>query len=533
MIGTKVRVLLGPPGTGKTWTILARIDAHLAAGVPPEEIAYCTYSKAMATEAIEKASAKFQLDPGRFPWFRTIHSMAYRAMGGERIPVMGTADWKAFGESLSLTFTDAPDDGGSLNYAQDGDCLLATDTLARVMCTGIAAAIGHQAGSFPPRVTVGMVERFRKRLTEYKAAHKKLDFIDMLEVAAVRPWCPPVRHAYVDEAQDNAKLMATLTKRWFIENARCETVTYAGDDDQGIHGWAGADKRILLWLARHAGTEILRQSYRNPASVTRLGQRIIAQNTDRVAKAYQPRPEEGLVRVVGKFADALGAGPGSTMVLVRNKQYAARAREVLLASGTLFSSEVGETSPLCRKDELGAFMCIAAWRAGRNATCDEFVALLSQVPRVDRATKEVYLPLGVKKLAKANEASVPLWRARDEYRLHRLVESVVGVHPFALLQGMGEDERRYCDLVLHRDPGLAGPRCVVTSQHRSKGREADNVVVLADVAYPVARNLDTAGPRHEEENCVAYVAVTRARNTLTIVRPQGRFGYDYGRFARA
>lgn len=532
---SKVDVLLGPPGTGKTTTILKRIDALLSSGIPPEEIAYCTYSKAMAAEAVQRASERFGLDPERFPWFRTIHSLAYRAMG-DRQPVMTGADWKAFGESCALDFSDDQSSftDASLNYAEMGDALRTIDHLARVMRTSVARAILHQSASGASvslDVTPEAVDSFRLRLQAWKAEHHKIDFTDMLTGALDAEWRPPVRHAFIDEAQDNSRIMSSLGRRWFIDSSRCEGVTFAGDDDQGIHGWAGAEKGDLLWLARHAQCSVLDQSYRIPAAVHRLALRVISQNKNRVAKTFRPRDEEGSVSFADEIPLALAKlREGSALLLVRNRKFADAMREALLERGMLFSAEVGESSPLDRKDPAGAFACIAAWRAGRNASAGEFRSLLTQIPSGKGESR--VLPVGTKAKADKNLDAVPPYRAREEFRIPAVVDTVLGPAPLALCLKLTETERRYCATILARDPALKGPRAILTTCHRSKGRQADHVILGSDCAYPVARAVDSSEVARESENCVAYVAATRAIHSLQILRPTERNAYPFERLAR-
>ena len=530
----KVDVLLGPPGTGKTTALLGRIERLLAQGVRPEEIAFVSYTNAATTEAIERAAKKFDLDPEQFPWFRTIHSMAYRAYRamGERIEVMQPADWKDFGTSCSYQFDDGPMGmDGTLNFADDGDCLRSIDSLARSKRCSIERAILH-AGEVPSHITTEMVELFRARLTAWKRDNKKIDFQDMLERALVTDWRPPVRFAFADEAQDNSRIQNSLLRHWFLENERCESLTYAGDDDQGIYGWSGAEPMDFVWLARHARTQILSQSYRIPATVHRVAQSIIGQNKDRVPKVYAPRDEEGQVLTVDSATKAVGlASKANTLCLVRCVRLATDVRGSCLESGTIFHSEVGSFSPFDRKGPRGAFDTISAWRRGENATATGFRALLSEIP--SGKGDDRILPLGVKAKADKNSDFVPVWRARDEFKIARALETILGPHPFdLLLKTLSAEERAYMAKVHSTDPGLKGPTVTITTKHRSKGREAENVVVLSNIGARFARRRDNSRAGYEEENCVAYVAVTRTKSSLFIVAPTERDYYDYASHVR-
>ena len=331
----KVDTILGPPGTGKTTTIIGRIESLIAQGVRPAEIAFVSFTKSAIRTAVDRAAEKFDVDPEEFAYFRTIHSMAYKAMR-QRVQVMEDQDWKDFGESCVYSFSDTDNDSmdGILNYSQDGDVLRSIDAMARVTRSSVAEAMLRIGDDIPPHIAEWTVHLFRRRISAWKSEKQKIDFVDMLEKALVSDWVPPVRFAFADEFQDNTRLQNSLLRKWFIENPRCGQLTAAGDDDQGIHRWNGAEKSDLLWLARHTKREILSQSYRIPASVHGMAQSVIRQNKDRIDKVYRPRSEEGSVRFVETPDRAVDAiGDGSSFVLVRNKYLATPVIESCLYSG--------------------------------------------------------------------------------------------------------------------------------------------------------------------------------------------------------
>ncbi len=117
-----------------------------------------------------------------------------------------------------------------------------------------------------------------------------LDFTDLLEMFADADdtYYPKLEVAIIDEAQDLSPLQWKIADR-LIKRA---TKSYiAGDDDQAIFGWAGADVRSLL---TYPGDQIvLNQSYRIPRVVHEYGNKIINRVKYRVPKVWDSRPEEG------------------------------------------------------------------------------------------------------------------------------------------------------------------------------------------------------------------------------------------------
>ena len=533
---SSIEVLLGPPGTGKTYTLLSRIEELLSSGVQPEEIAFVSFTKAATVQATERACEKFNMDRAQFPWFRTIHSMAFAGMGA-RVDVMKAKDWESFGDSCNYQFRDTESAAeGTLNFSQDGDALVSIDAMARASRSSVGTAI-LRCGDVPSHITEPMVGSFRRRLHDWKSQNNKIDFTDMLERALLADWKPPVRFAFVDEAQDCNALQNALARKWFVDNPRCEMVTFAGDDDQQIFGWSGAEYGALATLSRSCNTTILKQSYRVPRLAHGLAQKIIRQNRSRVAKEYLPREHEGRLLLARSMSDAIGMleKPEDdeheyAFALVRSVKEAHKIREACMSSGVPFVSEVGAQSPLQRTASGAAFGAIRSWRRGGNATASEYRYLLDCIPsamRQDDGGSVALLPRGAKVAAAKNTDAVPLWRARDEFRLPAtILDSFLSDKPCAMLQrNLDGDERVFMEHMILRPTPV--PPIVITTQHRSKGREAHNVVICPNMAWPFARRRDRSVQGFEEENCVAYVAATRTLSTLVLLEPTTKQYYDY------
>ena len=96
-------IILGPPGTGKTTTLLNLVDEFIQNGIRPKQIGYFSFTKKAATEAATRASEKFGLDiENDLPFFRTLHSSAFNQLGMTKEKMMGHEDYKEFGQKCGI-----------------------------------------------------------------------------------------------------------------------------------------------------------------------------------------------------------------------------------------------------------------------------------------------------------------------------------------------------------------------------------------------------------------------------------------------
>ena len=74
----RVTKYFGPPGTGKTTTLMNIIEKSLDEGVAPEKIAFISFSVKAADEGKIRANIRLGLGFDEMPYFCTSHALSYQ-----------------------------------------------------------------------------------------------------------------------------------------------------------------------------------------------------------------------------------------------------------------------------------------------------------------------------------------------------------------------------------------------------------------------------------------------------------------------
>ena len=267
----KTKIILGPPGTGKTEYLLRKVEEKLEAGIKPSRIGYFAYTVKAANEARTRAMAKFNyLDKKDFLYFRTLHSLAFRQLGLTKDDIMKDNHYKELSELLGIKLSNTNRKMDTYGFQMQDDIFAKVIDMARVKNITLWEQfhqMSHMEGGWMK------IKYIADGIAEYKRTRKLYDFTDMIiELSQTKEEeiIPGLDVLIIDEAQD------LLPVQWAMVNRimdKAGEVYIAGDDDQSIFKWAGANPEDLIGL--QGERFILDKSHRVPASVHKIATNII------------------------------------------------------------------------------------------------------------------------------------------------------------------------------------------------------------------------------------------------------------------
>jgi len=509
---------------------LEHVDQEIAAGVPPNRIACVTFTRAARQVVLDRVGESFGLGVNDCPWFRTIHSTAYRLLELRPNQILSREQWKKFADRHHYSLSRLEADHDALEAVPPPPRATKDDLLRYAYSWGRNRRLDPERtlARFPGEgLATGDFRTFLRRLEQYKAEGELLDFNDLLERVLAGGLRPGVEVGFVDEAQDLSPLQLEVVRFWFRP---CRQVYLAADDDQSVYTFQGAEPSWLVRLAAECKPKILTLSHRVPRAAHDLAQRIIRRNHIRVPKTYLPAPHAGEVRRETQAgAIKLLDGRVETFVLARNRLHLRPYASALIDRAIPFVVEGGGAPcPLADPTLIRAVNVSLNIEKGslRVISAGDLGAVLRFV-----ATADGLVPRGVKTRVKEAGETEGAFDPNEFCRLHgleSLIERIRHDGPLSVFTRLPRRTRRYIEVLITKYGCIPEPRIRLTSIHGSKGREAELVVLVSDMSRATHRDY-MRGRREaqEAENRVFYVGVTRTWRTLVLVRPRSRRHYDF------
>lgn len=295
--GSGPALLLAVPGSGKTTVLVCRA-LYLAErrGVAPHQVLTLCYNRAAARDLTARYRQIAGNQLGREPAFQTLHALCYQML---------KRDW-AENAAQALTLLEGGEKRALLrqlirrqnpDFLPEEELLLVEQDIGYVKNALIPPKRHKPSSSFPMDFAQLCADYER-----YKLEGHLMDYDDMLERArqalyrnaglleAYRRQYPYVQ---LDEAQDASLLMHDILEKLVGEPANLMMV---GDEDQSIYGFRGANPATLLaFESLYPGAQVLKLecNFRSTQAIVEPAARFIARSPNRYPKRMTAQREDG------------------------------------------------------------------------------------------------------------------------------------------------------------------------------------------------------------------------------------------------
>ena len=468
--------VVGPPGTGKTRRLLNNVQRYTDIGVPISKIGYFAFTRKAANEARDRfLKIRTDLTKKDVKYFQTLHSLAFNRLGLKEENVMQELNYKAIGETCGIQIKYASYETNNWNgiFSSNSEYLTMIN-LARVRQISVTDQLDRN--EHLSRIERDKLEAIEKEINNYKKVYGLIDFTDMIQKFLDKDVVPDLDVIFVDEAQDLSLIQWSMINK-IEQDTKCD-VWIAGDDDQAIFGWAGADVDSFI---NYEAEEIpLKQSERVPTSIQKMALNVIERiQENRIDKEYFPKSESGEIFKRYKLTD-IDMSTGDWLILTRTKSILKNIPTYLKKKGYFFETAQGNS-------------------IGKSLYED---------------TKHWY------NLQK--KISIP------DIHLQRVKERIKGSMNLSLkwydaFNNVSESQITYMRLLLLNNEDPTGtPRIKVSTIHGAKGGEATNVVLFLNETENTVKGARKSIAKRDEEYRVWYVGLTRSMKNLYLIKSKNK-----------
>jgi len=456
----------GPPGTGKTHKLISRAKAYIRIGTPLDKIGYFAFTK----KAAEVAKKRMPVDSEKLNYFRTIHSFAYQQLELSDNKVMQPEDYVKIGKELNLRVKYYD------KYNKEEIFYLNNDSpyfqmIGKAMNRDVDIKEEYNRNEHNNKeIKWHILKNINENLSNYKNVKKKLDFNDMINELTKKEDLPRFKVIFIDEAQDLSPLQWKLFDKL---KQYADDIYLAGDDDQAIFAWAGAD--VNRFINEPAKEKILKYSKRISKAVQE--QSIIPISNIiglRKLKKYYPRDFEGKSERINNL-DAVNLHEGKWLILTRTISRLVKITKELKKRNLYFKTNKGKS------------FTVRLYNASVN-----YNSWCRGLPLEEKEIKDIKEYIGEDK----NK-----WDKNLDW--------------FDAFKETNMEEKQYIKNMLENGEDLdSEARIHVSTIHAAKGGEEDNVILCLDIGAKIKKAIKRSQDKHDEEHRVWYVGTTRARNNL-------------------
>ena len=497
-------VIAGPPGTGKTHTLIHKHlqNELLVNKTDSKKICYITFSNAAANEARERIQKEYPTY--EFDWICTMHSMGTKMLNIDTSSqLLKDKNWNAFKNKYGHTdmyFETVQHENGFNEYKNQY-----MQIIEYSRCTKLGlqdAAIELDLIDF---ISEPLLDQIEQDITDYKRDYNMFEFSDMISDFVDKKLCPSLDAVFLDEAQDLNPLQWEMF--FYIESC-CKRSYVAGDDDQAIYAFQGADPKTFINLKGTPDHQT--ESRRVPRAVHKVALSILDNIDERRDKLWQPRQADGSVFENLELED-LHFDTGEWMVLTRTNEQMKQLVPFFQNLGHRFECKFNDLLPT------EVIKAINDWNRlnkGANISGEEARNIYEYL-KFDKGDVK-YGFSGGKSLV--NVDSVDIDDLRADHGL--LVSGGWDVLRFK------DYQRDYIKELVTSGEDLSKPaRIKLSTIHSVKGEESENVILFTDLERII---YEAAQVNKDTEHRLFFVGVTRAKENLFIMNQGYEYQYNIG-----
>jgi superfamily I DNA/RNA helicase len=277
-------------------------------------------------------------------------------------------------------------------------------------------------------------------------------------------------------------------------------VILAGDDDQAIYGWAGAD--VARFQGEPAKDIVLPQSYRVPGAVQEIANCILNRIPDhrRIKKNWKAR-KDILLPVIQRITSVEDAPLhlGDWLILARTNDKLTKLKPTLKDMGIYFEIK-GRKSYRTRLYK--SIQDYTRWTTGDMLSLSECKDLFEFLELDTELTDE---------------------------RMYDLKEFGFSFtdHWYEVFKADPEECLYIREMMRNEEKLSKAPRVKLQTIHAAKGGEANNVLIILDNTKKIREAVEKSQDKYDEEQRVWYVGVTRTKQNLYIMEAKREDrGYD-------
>ena len=320
------------------------------------------------------------------------------------------------------------------------------------------------------------LDAIEKEIKSYKDVYGLIDFTDMIQKFLDKNVTPDFDVIFVDEAQDLSLIQWAMINK-IEKDTNCD-VWVAGDDDQAIFGWAGADVDSFI---NYDAKEIpLKQSERVPSIIQEVALNVITRiEENRIDKEYFPKSETGEIFERYRLSD-IDMSTGDWLILTRTKSLLKSVPTYLKKKGLFFNTAQGNSIGKSLYEDIQHWSSLQ-----KKITIPDI--------QIQRIKERIKGPMNL---------SLKWYDAFD-----KLPESQITYMQLLLLNG--------------EDPTKEA-RIKVSTIHGAKGGEATNVILFLNHTSNTLKGAKKSAAKQDEEYRVWYVGITRSMKNLYLIKSQNK-----------